>query len=117
MDAVVRVLVTALALWVAVQVLPGLTYEGSALGLVGIAVVIGVVNAFVRPLITFLSLPLVLVTLGAFLVVVNAVALTIALAVSRAFGAGLTSAGFGWTLLAALVLSVVSAVVGRVVRP
>lgn len=116
MDRIARVLSIALALWVAVRVLPGLRFEGSALMLVGTAVVIGVVNAFVRPVMTLLTLPLVVVTLGLFLLVVNGLALELAILLARLFGSGLESDGFGWTVLAAVVLSIVSGLVDRLVR-
>lgn len=116
MDRIARVLSIALALWVAVRVLPGLRFEGSALMLVGTAVVIGVVNAFVRPVMTLLTLPLVVVTLGLFLLVVNGLALELAILLARLFGSGLESDGFGWTALAAVVLSIVSGLVDRLVR-
>lgn len=115
-DRILRVLSIALALWVAVRVLPGLRFEGSALALVGTAVVIGVVNALVRPLMTLLTLPMVVVTLGLFLLVVNGIALELALWIAGLFGSGLASDGFGWTVLAAIVLSLVSSVVDLVLR-
>lgn len=111
MDRIVRVLSIALALWVAVRLLPGIRFEGSALALVGTAVVIGVVNALVRPLMTLLTLPLVVVTLGLFLLVVNGIALELAIWLAGLFGSGLASDGFGWTVLAAVVLSAVSGLV------
>jgi putative membrane protein len=116
MDRVVRVLSIALALWVAVRLLPGLRFEGSALALVGTAVVIGVVNAFVRPVMTVLALPLVVVTLGLFLLVVNGIALELAIVIARLFGSGLESDGFGWTVLAAVILSIVSSIVDALAR-
>jgi putative membrane protein len=108
MHAVVRTSITALALWVAIRILPGLEFSGSVLSLIGIALVIGVVNTLVRPIMTLLALPLVLATLGLFLVVVNTLAMWLALAISRALDLGLTSANLGWTFLATLVISIVS---------
>ncbi|MEY3019198.1 MAG: hypothetical protein RLZZ272_182 [Actinomycetota bacterium] len=111
MDRIVRVLSIALALWVAVRLLPGIRFEGSALALVGTAVVIGVVNALVRPLMTLLALPLVVVTFGLFLLVTNGIALELAIWLAGLLGSGLVSDGFGWTVLAAVVLSIVSGLV------
>jgi len=105
---VLKVLVYAAALWVAVALLSGVEFDGSALALVGIAVVMGVVNVTVRPVLKLLSLPFILVTLGLFLLVVNALALQIVIWVSDALDLGLTSEHFGWTMLAAIVVSLVT---------
>ena len=68
-----RVLITALGLWLAATLLDGVRIAGP-LSLVLAALLLGFVNAFVRPLVVLLTLPLTLVTLGLFLFVVNAVA-------------------------------------------
>lgn len=122
MGFVVKVLVNAAALWVAVAILPGLELledfaDGGWLHLLVVGLVLGVVNAVVRPILTVLSLPLVLLTLGLFLLVVNALVLWLAIALSGALGFGLEAEGFGWIFLGALVVSLVSwgieTVIGR----
>src|SRR5262249_20010299 len=70
-----RLLISATALWVAVQLVPGITYQGGVLPLLAVALVFGVLNAFVRPLLTLLSLPFLIITLGLFTFVLNAVML------------------------------------------
>jgi putative membrane protein len=106
--AVIRILIYAAALWVAVQLVPGLDFDGSTLALLGIAVVLGLINVIVKPILTLLSLPLIIVTLGLFLLVVNAIALALTIAVSDAMELGLTSDGFGATFLGAIVVSLVA---------
>ncbi len=113
MGALVKVLVNAAALWVAVWLLEGLTLtedfgEGGWLHLLIIGLLLGVANAIVRPILTVLSLPLVIVTLGLFLLVVNAAILALVIAISGALGLGIESDGFGWTFLGALVVSLVA---------
>lgn len=114
MGVIVKVLTNAAALWVAVWLLdPRLRLtedlaEGGWWQLLIISVLLGVANAIVRPILTVLSLPLVIVTLGLFLLVVNAAVLALVIALSSALGLGIESDGFGWTLLAALVVSLVS---------
>jgi putative membrane protein len=103
----VKTVIGAAALWVAVQIVPGLDFEGSVLALLLVSLILGVINAVVRPILTVLSLPLVLLTLGLFLLVVNAIALAIVIWLSGAFDLGLTSDGFGSTFLGALVVSLV----------
>ncbi|GGI09708.1 phage holin family protein [Egicoccus halophilus] len=108
MGIVVRILINAAALWVAVAVLPGLEFTGTWLALLGVALLLGVINVIVKPVLSVLSLPLVVLTLGLFLLVVNAIVLAIVIALSNAFDLGLTSDGFGWTFLGAVVVSIVS---------
>ena len=67
----VRVLVAALALWLAAVLVPGVEVA-SVTGLLFAALLLGIVNALVRPLVVLLTLPLTLLTLGLFLLVVNA---------------------------------------------
>lgn len=104
-----RVLVTALGLWAAAELIEGIRLDPdrSVAYLVLVALIVGVLNATVRPILAVLSLPLVVATLGLFLLVVNAITLAIAFALSARFDLGLTSDGFGATLLAAVIVSVV----------
>lgn len=103
----VKVLIGAAALWVAVQVVPGLDFDGSVAALLLVALILGVINAVVKPVLTVLSLPLVLLTLGLFLLVVNAIALWLVVRISEALELGLSSEGFGSTFLGALVVALV----------
>jgi putative membrane protein len=106
--AVLRIVIYAAALWVAVALIDGLTFDGEVLALLAIALVLGIVNVVVKPILTVLSLPLVLLTLGFFLLVVNAISLAIVIAISGALDLGLASDGFGSTFLAAIVVSLVA---------
>lgn len=113
MGVLIKVLVNAAALWVAVWLLDGLTLteefaDGGWLHLLIIGLILGIANAIVRPILAVLSLPLVIVTLGLFLLVVNAVVLALVIALSGALGLGIESDGFGWTFLGALVVSLVA---------
>ncbi len=108
MGALLKIVINAAALWVAVLLLDGLNFDGSPLALLGIALVLGLANVIVKPILSVLSLPLVVLTLGLFLLVVNAIVLAIVIAISGALDLGLSSDGFGWTFLGALVVSLVS---------
>jgi putative membrane protein len=117
---VIKILVNAAALWVAVALVPGFEFgfhQSTIPAFLGIALLLGIVNVVVRPIITVLALPVILLTLGLFLLVINAIALAIVVALSGALDLGLTSEGFGTTFLAAIVVSLVSwgleAVLGR----
>jgi len=67
----IRWLVTTLAVWVAVELVPGLEYDRWQ-ALVMAALVLGILNTFVKPLLTLISIPLIVVTLGLFLIIINA---------------------------------------------
>ena len=103
-----RLLVTAAALWVATRLVSGITYTGSWLVLLGVALVFGVLNAFVRPVLKLLTLPLLLLTLGLFTLVLNAVMLWLTSALSATLGLGFHVSGFWAAFWGALVVSIVS---------
>lgn len=107
MGPLLKIIIAAAALWVAVQLVPGLDFEGSIPTLLLVALILGVINAVVKPLLTVISIPLIVLTLGLFLLVVNAITLHLVVWLSASFDLGLTSDGFGSTFLGALVVSVV----------
>ncbi len=101
----IRWFVTAVAVFVAVKVVPGIE-SGSAMDLALAALLLGIINAFVRPMLLLLCLPLILVTMGFFILVLNALLLWF---VAGLFPAGHFSvAGFGPAFWGALVVSIVS---------
>jgi len=108
----VRTGVTALAIWIASAIVPGLRVEGTLTLLVA-AVLLGVVNAVVRPIAIVLTLPLTLLTLGVFLVVVNAGMLALVAAMLDA----MTLSGFWSAVFASLVVSAVSTTASWYVGP
>lgn len=97
----------ALAVWVAVRVVDGLEFTGTWVALAVIALVLGAVNVTVKPVAKLLSLPFILLTLGLFLLVLNAVMLALTIWISGLLDLGLTTTGFGATFLGAIVVSVV----------
>ena len=108
---VLRLLATAAAFWVAAQIVPGITHTGSAFGLLGVAVVFGVVNALIAPFVKLFALPFILVTLGLFALVVNALMLMLTGWLAGGLNLGLAVAGFWPAFLGSIVISVVSALV------
>jgi len=103
----IRWLVNALAVFVATQVVPGIECESWG-GLLAATLLLGLLNAFVRPLLLVLSLPLVVVSLGLFLWVINAALLFFVGWLVKPF----VVAGFGSALLGAAVISLVSILLG-----
>ncbi len=103
---ITRLLVTALALWVVVRTIPGITFSGPEWQLLMVAMLFGVVNAVLKPILTVLTCPLILLTFGLFTLVVNAVLLMAAASLSRSFGLGFEVAGFWPAFWGGLVLGV-----------
>jgi putative membrane protein len=98
-----RVLVAAAGLWLASKIVPGI-YIRDAGTLAAAAILLGVVNALVRPIVVLFTLPFTIITLGLFLLVINAAMLSLASVPLPGF----TVHGFFPALLGALVISVVS---------
>ena len=108
MHFLLRLLINAAALWVAIQIVDGIDHTGSWWSLLFVALVFGVLNASVRPLLTLLSIPLLIVTLGLFIFIINALMLRLTSWVSSLLDLGFSVAGFWPALLGGLVVSVVS---------
>ena len=100
---VLRIVVVALGLWLAAEVLPGLSFDSPAT-LFAAALLLGIVNAIVRPIAILLTLPLTLITLGLFLLVVNAGMLGL---VALMLG-GFHVSGFWTAVGASLIVSAIS---------
>jgi len=109
---ILRTLVGMLGLWLAQKFVPGVTFADDT-SLIIAALVLGVVNAIVRPVVLLLTLPLTFITLGLFLLVINAgmFALTARLL------DGFTVAGFWPALWGSLVVSVVSWIGHMIIGP
>ena len=104
----VRLLVNAAALWVATRLVPGVTYSGDLLPFLGVALVFGIVNAFIRPVAKLLTLPLIILTLGIFALVVNGLMLWLTSSLSESLGLGFRVSGFWAAFFGSLVVSIVS---------
>lgn len=109
MRFLLRLAVTACSLWVAIRFVPGLSWSGTPLELVAVAVVFGLVNALVRPLLALLTCPLVLLTLGLFLFVLNALMLWLTAQLSLELGLDFRVGGFVPAMLGSIVVSLTSA--------
>ena len=103
-----RLLINAAALWAATRITPGISFDGDWRTLLVVALIFGVLNVSVRPLLWFMTLPLLIVTLGLFTFVLNALMLWLTGVVSEWMGLGFHVDGFGAAFLGALVVSVVS---------
>jgi putative membrane protein len=108
MRLLVRLLISATALWVAVLLIPGITYEGGLLPFLAVALVFGILNAILRPVLKLLTCPLLILTLGLFTLVINAFLLWLTGALSEALKLDFHVSGFWAAFFGALVVSIVS---------
>lgn len=110
MRFLLRLLATAASLWVAVALVPGISYTGGILGLLAVALVFGFVNAVIRPVLKLLTCPLVVLTLGLFVFILNAFLLWLTAEMAQALGLGFHVDGFWAALVGALIVGIVSTV-------
>ena len=118
MGFLLRVLVAAAALAAAAWLLDGIELtdtDDEVLTLLGVALIFGLVNAIVAPVVKLFSLPFIILTLGLLLWVINALMLMLTGAIADGLGLGFEVDGFGSALLGALVISVVTAILGSLV--
>ena len=100
---VFRLVITALGLWAAATIVPGVTIRGVG-NLIVAALLLGLVNAVIRPIILILTLPLTLLTLGLFIFVVNGISLALVAWVMPGF----TLSGLGAAILGSIVVGLTS---------
>ena len=117
MSAIARVLINAVALWVATRLVDGLSFTGTVPTLLGVALLFGVLNVVLRPILKFLTFPFFIVTLGLFTFVLNAVMLLITSGASDALGLGFHVNGFVPAFIGALVVTIVSFALSLFVGP
>ena len=112
-----RLLINAAALWAATEFVDGISFDGDWRLLFVVALVFGVLNVAVRPILKLLTLPFLILTLGLFIFVVNAVMLWLTGLVSDTFGLGFHVNRFRAAFVGALVVTVVSFALSLFVRP
>jgi putative membrane protein len=121
MTFVVRVLVNAVAIWIADILLTGIgvvggdTTANKVLVLVGVGLIFGLVNAVVKPVVKFLAFPLYILTLGLFTLVVNALMLELTAWITEQTHWGLRVDTFGTAVIGAVIISIVSIVLSLLV--
>jgi putative membrane protein len=104
----VRWVINALALYVAVNIIPGISFSKGPVALLIVAALFGIVNSALRPILTVLTCPLVVLTLGLFTFVINALLLLLTAWLSRQFDLGLHIDNFGSAFLGGLLIGIVS---------
>jgi len=110
-------LFNAAALWVAAYFLTGLDFDGTIVQLLLVAAVFGIVNSLLRPLLTVLTCPLIVLTLGIFTLVINALMLLVTGWLSARWGLGFTVVGFWPAFWGGLVVGLVSLLLSLMFGP
>jgi putative membrane protein len=105
-----RLLINAAALWVAIQLVDGIEHRGSWWSLLLVAMLFGLLNASIRPLLKLLSLPIIILTLGLFIFVINALMLRMTSWLSGLLNLGFRVDGFWDAFFGGLIVSIVSLV-------
>jgi len=113
---IIRWAINAVGLYAAVLIVPGIQLRGDWTGVLWLALILGLLNALVRPLLKFLTCPLIILTLGLFTLVINTLVLMLTSRVGQVFGIGLSVADFWTALLGSLVISLVSVVMSVIFR-
>lgn len=121
MKFLLRVLIAGVAIWVAAWIVPGIELgdaelSDQALTALVVGVIFGVVNAVIGPIVRLFALPLLLLTLGLFTFVINALLLWFTAWLSGELGLEFAVEGFWAALLGALVVSIVSVGLNMVLR-
>lgn len=107
----INLVINMLSIVATAWLLPGITIPGTFGNLLIVALVFGLVNAIVRPIVTILSLPFIVVTLGLFIFVLNGLLLWLVAAITP-----LTINGFWWAVLGAIVMGFVNMILSGIVR-
>lgn len=113
---ILRWAINAIALYVAVLIVPGIEFRGDWLGVLWLALISGLLNALVRPILKFLTCPLIILTLGFFTIFINTALLLLTTRIGQALNIGISVDGFWSALLGSLVISIVSVILSLFVR-
>ena len=116
MKLILRWLIIAVSLYVAVLIIPGITVEGDAwLAFTVMALVLGLVNAIIRPILKFLSCGFIVITLGLFVFIINAATFYLASEIAQSwFNIGFYVDNFWSALLGSVIVSIVSVVLSNI---
>jgi len=112
-----RLLINAVALYVAIRIVPGIHPQTTGwLAILILALIFGVVNAFFGPLLKFLTCPLILLTLGLFTLLINTFLFWLSGRIGELFGVGFTVDNFWSAFLGSIVVSIVSVALSLFLR-
>jgi len=110
-------LINTIAIMLAIKFVPGIIYTGAWWGVLLVGIIFGLVNTFIRPFVKLFTLPLLVLTLGLFTFIINALMLKLTSFLSEQFGLGFHVEGFKPAFLGALIISLVSMVLSCLMPP
>lgn len=113
---ILRWVINAIALFLAVYLVPGVNLQGNWVSIIWLALIFGLINAFLRPLLKLLTCPLIILTLGLFTLLINTFLFWLTSQVGQAFGIGFTIDGFWPAFLGGLVVTVVSVILSLILK-
>ncbi len=115
---ILRLVINAIGLYLAVLILPGIDLRGELVSILWLALIFGLVNALFRPLISLLTCPLIILTLGLFTLVINTFMFWLTSVIGQSFGFGLVISDPVWwnAFLGGLVVSVVSVLMTMILK-
>ena len=113
---ILRWVINAVALFLAVYLVPGVNLQGGWVSIIWLALIFGLINAFLRPLLKLLTCPLIILTLGLFTLLINTFLFWLTSQVEQAFGIGFTINGFWPAFLGGLVVTVVSVIMSLILK-
>ena len=115
---ILRLLINAIALYLAVLILPGIELLNGLASIVWLALIFGIINALFRPLLKFLTCPLIILTLGLFTLVINTFLFWLTSVIGQSFGIALIISDPVWwnAFLGGLVVSIVSVLMTMILK-
>ena len=108
--------INVVGIYLAVLILPGIDFMGGWTGFLWLALIMGLLNALVRPLLKLLTCPLIVLTLGLFTLLINTLIFWLTSSIGQSLGLGLTVDGFWSAFLGGLIVSVVSVVLTVILK-
>jgi putative membrane protein len=113
---ILRWAINAVAIFLAIRFVPGISLQSGLMSVIWLALILGLMNAFLRPLLTLLTCPLIIVTLGLFTLLINTFLFWLTGQVGQIIGIQITINGFWPAFLGGLVVSVVSVVMTLILK-
>lgn len=113
---ILRWVINAIALFAAVSLVSGITLQGGWTSILWLALIFGLINAFLRPLLKLLTCPLIFLTLGLFTLLINTFLFWLTGQIGQSFGVGFTVDGFWPAFLGGLIVTVVSVIMSLILK-
>lgn len=113
---ILRWVINAVAIFLAIRFVPGISLQSGWGSVIWLALIFGLVNAFLRPVLKLLTCPLIILTLGLFTLLINTFLFWLTGQIGQSFGIGITINGFWPAFLGGLVVSVVSIVLSMILK-